>query len=324
MVKLIVDMDNAHVRLDRFLRKRLALKSLTEIYRLIRTGVRVDGKRCKQGFRLEVGQIITVPLPDAEIVEERGLDYSLADLAKTDYYRKNFNLLFEDEHLMVCDKPANLVVHSGTGHARRNTLIDLAAAHLAKTSKKGQSTEPSLVHRLDKDTSGVILIAKDKRTVRILHEKLRERDIDKRYIALCHGRPDKNQGVIDAGLIRRNQSSKEMKMQVSSRGREARSHYTVKSCLNGISSLEVRLETGRTHQIRVHLAHAGLPIIGDSRYGDGARDAQILHMGFQNRLYLHAHQITFYHPYLNRDVTFVAPEPESFSRLRKNVIGPLR
>ncbi|MFW5774853.1 MAG: RluA family pseudouridine synthase [Chitinivibrionales bacterium] len=325
MTQITVDADSAQVRLDRILRKRLALKSLAEIYRLIRTGaVKVNGRKRKENYRLKEGDVITVPLPGAEVVDRQSFDDSIAKLANTDYFRKNFNLIFEDEHILVCNKPANVVVHSGTGHARKNTLIDLAAAYMAKSNRKGKRSEPALVHRLDKDTSGVILIAKDKQTLRYLHSILRERDIDKQYIALCHGLPEKKKGVIEAALVRNHEFESGTKVKVSSQGQKSRSIYKVTDFRNGVSRLEIKLETGRTHQIRVHLAHIGCPIIGDSRYGDASRDAALFDDStIHKTLYLHAYQIGFFYPYLQRDICFSAPEPESFSRLWKYLCGPV-
>lgn len=326
MTDIVVDADSAQVRLDRILRKRLALTSLSDIYRLIRTGsIKVNGRKRKENYRLQEGDIISVPLPDAEVVAANKSDHSLARLADTDYFRKNFQLVFEDEHLLVCNKPANVVVHSGTGHGRKDTLIDLATAYLVKNRKKNEYPDPALVHRLDKDTSGVILIAKDKTTLRFLHTKLRERDIDKRYIAFCHGRPEKRKGVIEAGLIRNHQQRDGTKITVSSQGQKARSIYECTGYHNGISRVEIRLETGRTHQIRVHMAHIGCPVVGDIRYGDVSLDDHLFgRQGIQKRLYLHARQISFFHSYLNREVTFATPEPESFTRLWKTLSSQLR
>ncbi len=306
------------MRLDRLLRKNMASTPLSEIYRLLRTGnVRVDGKRRKENYRLKEGEKVEIQGNTAALSKQKsGLKVS-ADLVKKPFFRRNFKILYEDEWILVCDKPAGLVVHSGTGHLGGDTLIELAAAHLARKIKSGQTAEPMLVHRLDKHTSGVILLAKEKTTVRYLHDCLRERSVEKRYTAICHGIPRKQKGEIQLDLVRSGNLAKGTKMVVGENGRFSRSSYEVLGAHGPLSYVGVRLHTGRTHQIRVHMNHLGHPILGDVRYGAEDKDCEVFsRQTVPKRLYLHARLITFFHPYLERDLTFEAPEPDAFLQIR--------
>lgn len=307
------------MRLDRLLRKNLASSPLSEIYRLLRTGsVRVDGKRRKENYRLKEGEKVVVQSKTAELSKPKSGLKVLPDLVNRPVFRKNFKILYEDEWILVCNKPAGLVVHSGTGHLGGDTLIDFAAAHLAQKIKSGKTAEPMLVHRLDKHTSGVILLAKEKTTVRYLHECLRERSVEKRYVAICHGIPGKQKGDIQLDLVRSGNCVKGTKMVVGENGRFSRSSYEVLGTHGPLSYVGVQLHTGRTHQIRVHMNHLGHPILGDVRYGDEGKDAEVYALkSIHKRLYLHARLITFFHPYMERNLTFEAPEPDAFLELRE-------
>ncbi len=318
MKTLRIDQDNEGVRIDRILRKHLATSSLSEIYRYLRRGnIRVNGKKVKQNYHLKTGDIIEANLPKAGLVKEKKeVPDKVVSLVHTDFFRQNFNLLFEDDDLLVCNKPVGLVVHSGTGHKKHDTLIDLAISYIKNSSNKKEYHEPVLVHRLDRDTSGVILIAKNKRILRHLHRCIREHEIEKQYIALCHGGPRIKKGTIDLSLVKTHERNSGMKVRVQKGGKKSLSSYKVIKSKNKISSIEIKLLTGRTHQIRVHMAHLSCPVIGDVRYGDSDRD----HMLFKNRkvkqrLFLHAEQLSFYHPALKRQITFSAPVPKEYDKL---------
>jgi len=298
----------------------MALTSLSHIYRLIRTGgVRVNGKKRRQDYRLAENDVVEIESPAAELRSPCGGEDAPADLADTVFFKRHFKLLFEDENLLVCDKPPNIVVHSGTGHEKHDSLIDLAAAYCAAAAARigGERAEPLLVHRLDRDTSGVLLIAKNRRTLRMLHGSLREGAIKKDYIALCHGCPVPADGVIEACLVRDFDGRDGTKVRVEAGGQRAVSVYRVIDVRGEMSRVEIALQTGRTHQIRVHMAHIGCPVAGDVRYGDRRRDERLFGgaNGRLRRLYLHAHRISFFYPAMKRVVDFVSPAPEQFDAL---------
>ncbi len=317
MITIQADEQDTGVRLDRLIRKRLALRRLSDIYRLLRTGaIKVNGGKRSQKYRIQQGDAITIDLPEAELTGPARAESSLENLVQTGFYRHNFRVLFEDRHILACDKPERLVVHAGTGHAGHDSLVDLATAYLLHSGGKKTIAAPGLVHRLDKDTSGVILLAKDKQTVRDLHRQLRERTVTKEYIAFCHGAPPKKAGTVTAGLRRTHERNAGMKMRVDRQGEAAISSYRVTGARGGVSRLRIELHTGKTHQIRAHMSHTGAPVLGDVRYGTPDEDAQLLkRLGAHKRLYLHAWRIEFAHPHTGERIEVTAPEPAAFGEL---------
>jgi RluA family pseudouridine synthase len=318
--RFYVSSDDAGCRFDRWLRRRLALKKLSEIYQLIRIGkARVNGTKRKEGYRVQQGDCIEVALPRAEFHDDRNAAApDAAALADTSFFGRNFHLIYEDENLLVCDKPVGLVVHSGTGHARRDSLVDCATAYLQKRSRPGTKAHaPFLVHRLDKDTSGVILFAKNRTVLHELHESFRTRSMRKAYAALCHGRPPKATATIETAIAKNFSRADGTKMKVANTGKRSVSAYRLERSGRGVSQLEIELHTGRTHQIRVHMAHISCPIIGDKRYGDPSRDGKLFRRcpAQLRRLYLHARSITFFYSSADREITFEAPLPACFSQL---------
>jgi RluA family pseudouridine synthase len=320
MISLKVTPDDIGMRLDRLLRKTLPLRSLSDIYRLIRVGhIRVNGKKTIQNYRLHEMDEIVIDVDSAELVQNKTeKSGTLPDLSRTDFFKRNFAIIYEDDDLLACNKPPNLVVHPGTGHNMRDTLIDLVKSYIAKKDKSPESVDPVLVHRIDRDTSGIILIAKNKRMLRYLHTHFRDHQIEKRYIAVCHGAPIKNKGVIEVNLIKTVERNSGMKMKVNETGMFSKSEYSVIQSNGKISLVQVIIGTGRTHQIRVHLAHIGCPIIGDVRYGDKNLDNPVFSVkSVIHRLYLHAERISFIHPIDGKRVTLIAPLPEEFRQIMK-------
>lgn len=312
MPQFTIGSEETGCRVDRIARKKLALMPLSSIYALIRKKkIRVNNRKTVQSYHLCEGDVLSIDVDEAEIVKPFATDSSLAPLVRTTFFKNNFKVLFEDKDLIACDKPAGLVVHAGSGHGNHDTLIDLAQAYLLD---KGNTTEPALVHRLDRDTSGVILIAKNKRTLRKLHDTFKERSITKEYRALCHGRPPENEATINVSLSRTDSRNNGMKMRIDESGQSARSRYALLSFYEGISSVAVFLETGKTHQIRVHMAHIGAPIIGDVRYGSSEKDTALL-KNYPRRFYLHAYRLSFIHPITGKKLTLKAPQPKEFSLL---------
>jgi 23S rRNA pseudouridine1911/1915/1917 synthase len=210
------------------------------------------------------------------------------------------NIVWQDAYLLVVDKPAGLVVHPARGH-REGTLSQL----LAGTAAGGEPERAGIVHRLDRDTSGLLVVACTEDVHRLLQEALRKRLIEREYIALVEGRPPARTGTIEAPIGR--DPRVRTRMAVGGSGsREARTHFTLERSLREVSLLRLRLDTGRTHQIRVHLQAIGHPVCGDPEYGTGGRDSNLgLH-----RQFLHATRLAFHHPITGEQVEVNSPLPQ--------------
>ncbi len=212
------------------------------------------------------------------------------------------NIVYEDDDLLVVDKPAGLAVHPAPGHSR-HTLVNALLAHCVDLSGVGGVLRPGIVHRLDKDTSGLLLVAKNDRTHASLSRQLKERTVQKRYLALVRGRLEQPEGVIEGAVGRDPRNRK--RMAIVEGGRPARTAYKVREYLDGMTLVEVAPSTGRTHQIRVHFAAAGHPIVGDALYGKPS--------GLVGRQFLHAYRLAFEHPRNGRRMEFEAPLPEDLT-----------
>jgi 23S rRNA pseudouridine1911/1915/1917 synthase len=272
-VRLRVGEEHAGERLDTFLAGASVLPSRTAAQRLIDAGaVTVDGARRPRSWRLSAGEAVEARLPDDS--EEPG-------------HSVPFEVVYEDEHLLVVDKPAGVVTHPAAGH-KGPTL----AGALAGRARGGPDpARAGIVHRLDRDTSGLMVVAKSDEAYQALVRMIRRREVRREYLALVEGHPDADQGMIEAPLGR----DRVRRMVVSTRSDHARSavtHFRVLERLPRTSLLQVRLETGRTHQIRAHLAAIGHPVCGDPRYG-GAECGRRLGLG---RQFLHASMLMFRHP----------------------------
>jgi 23S rRNA pseudouridine955/2504/2580 synthase len=321
VITIPVTEKEAGCRLDRIVRKRLPLMSLAAIYTFIRKGgVRISGRKAKQDYRLQLGDRIEIDADASELaVADPQQQEGMAQLVRTDFFKRNFHLIHEDRDLLACNKPAGLVVHPGTGHLRRDTLIDLATAYLLAGKKIKEPDDIALVHRLDRDTSGVICIAKNKPALRLLHESFRARSLVKLYVAICHGRPPKTEGEVAVNLVRDRDEQGETVVRVHESGMPSRSTYRLDAFHGGLSRVEVFLDTGRTHQIRVHLAHIGAPIVGDVRYGNPELDNALFarKAGAERRLYLHALKIELPGSHNNRRMVIKAPLPKEFGEVMK-------
>ncbi len=321
MVSFKIPSDDDGARFDRILRKKLALMSLSDIYRLIRTGrARVNGKKSVQDYRVRGNDLVELDVDPAELsLSGNSGKETSSGITRTDYYKRNLKIIYEDNDLLACDKPPNLVVHPGTGHSEGATLIDLVRVYMAAKTAGKNVAEPILVHRIDRDTSGIILIAKNKRMLRYLHTHFRDHHIDKKYFAVCHGHPSKGSGTVEANLVKTVEPNSGLKMKVDETGMFSKSDYSVIRKSRKFSLMQVTIRTGRTHQIRVHMTHIGCPIVGDVRYGDKALDLALFagRGGAVRRLYLHASSIGFVHPLDNKRLTLSAPLPEEFDGLMR-------
>jgi 23S rRNA pseudouridine1911/1915/1917 synthase len=214
---------------------------------------------------------------------------------------------FEDDDLLVVDKPAGVVVHAGAG-VRGGTLVDALRAEGRPLASRAGEDRPGIVHRLDRDVSGLLVVAKTDRAHEALVAAMQRRDIDRRYLALVHGSPDADRGKIDAPVGR--SAKHRTRMAVTPDGRPAVTWFEVRERLEDLALLDVKLETGRTHQIRTHLASIGHPIVGDSAYGRDPARARELGL---RRPFLHAYRLSFAHPVSGDDVTVTSELPADLS-----------
>jgi 23S rRNA pseudouridine1911/1915/1917 synthase len=274
-------------RLDRFVASRLTDLSRGTVQGLIESGhILVDGERRKPKFRMTPGEVVTVELPPPAPAEIQPDDIQL-------------DVVYEDQDIIVIDKPAGMVVHPAPGHAR-GTLANALVAHVPGISI-GASNRPGIVHRLDKETSGLIVAAKTDRGHTSLLSQWGDRSVTKTYLALVSGLMEENEATIDAPIGR--DPKYRQRMAVVRTGRPAVTHFRVVERFRNATLLEVRIETGRTHQIRVHLAFIGHPVIGDAVYGRGQPRIDSL-----DRQFLHAHELGFRLPDGTR-VHFTSPLP---------------
>jgi 23S rRNA pseudouridine1911/1915/1917 synthase len=253
---------------------------------LLATGaVRVDGERRPKSHRLEGGEALQVAMPESETV---ALEAEERDL----------RIAFEDEHLLVVDKPAGIVVHPSAGHLEGTLVHALLDREIAGGDDPDR---PGIVHRLDRDTSGLLVVARSEEAYARLQDLIRERRLERRYLALVRGRPRSRTGRIEAPIGRDRHDSLRHSLDTES-PREAVTHFEVERLLPRHALLAVRLETGRTHQIRVHLGAIDLPIVGDPVYG--VPDPEL------GRQFLHACRLSFPHPITGERIEAESPLPE--------------
>jgi 23S rRNA pseudouridine1911/1915/1917 synthase len=303
---LTVEEDAAGERLDRFLARRLPDLSRARLQGLIADGrVVVDGGSARASLRVRSGQTVRMSIPEPRPAAPRPEDIPLA-------------VVHEDRHLLVVDKPAGLVVHPGAGRDS-GTLVNALLHRVRDLSGVGGVARPGIVHRLDRGTSGLIVVAKDDATHRALAAQFASRAVEKEYLAVVLGVPAKTAGTITAAVGRDPANRKKMSVRAP-RGRQARSTYRTEERLDGAALLRVRIHTGRTHQIRVHLASIGHPVAGDAVYGGtrtpssrsaDAREA----LRALRRPALHAARLAFTHPATGERVAFESPLPPDLAAL---------
>ncbi len=283
------------LRLDQFLAAQGLELTRSQVQRLIEEGqVQLNGQPARSSQRIKPGDRITLTVPPP-----RTLDLVAQAMPLT--------VVYQDAELLVVDKPAGLAVHPGPGHPDR-TLVNALLALCPDLPGVGGAVRPGIVHRLDKDTSGLMVVAKTHRAHLALSAQIKDRQVVKGYLALAVGVPEPPQGVVDAPIAR--DPRRRQRMAVVLGGREARTRYRVVERLGGHSPagerhslLEVYLESGRTHQIRVHLAYLGHPLLGDAVYGKSPSAEGLA------RQFLHAFHLAFTHPVTGQALDFRAPLP---------------
>lgn len=290
----VVEPASATERLDLFLAKATGF-SRSRIQRLIEEGfVLVNGRPAKPSHRVLSGELILLTVPPPEPSDLRPEPIPLS-------------ILYEDEDILVLDKPAGLVVHPAAGH-ERGTLVNALLHHDPAFATLGNRGRPGIVHRLDKETSGVMVVAKTEAAQFQLQRQFKSRQVKKVYLALVWGKT-KEGGRIEAPIGRHEEDRKRMGVRTQ-KGREAVTTYQVIKHFNGFTLLAVHPETGRTHQIRVHLSAIGHPVVGDKVYG-GKRERKGVRVKAERQL-LHAWKLGFFHPRTGKWVEFEAPVPDDF------------
>jgi 23S rRNA pseudouridine955/2504/2580 synthase len=280
-------------RIDNFLLRRLKGVPKSHVYRVLRSGqVRVNSGRVGPEYRLQAGD--RVRLPPVRVSEK-------PKAAKP----AEFPVVYEDPALLVVDKPSGVAVHGGSG-VSFGVIESLRAA-------RPQAKLLELAHRLDRDTSGLLIVAKKRAALVELHRMLREGEVEKTYAAIVKGVPPREAFDIREPLHKHVSASGERRVSVAEGGRAAVTRIKVAKTLGAYSLLEVQLLTGRTHQIRVHLAHAGHPVLGDDKYGDFALNRSLAKAGV-TRLFLHARRLAFVHPLTGERLRLEAPLPAEMSR----------
>lgn len=229
-------------------------------------------------------------------------------------------IIFEDEHLIVVDKPAGLVVHPAAGNPD-GTLVNALLHHCrGQLSGIGGVARPGIVHRIDKDTSGLLVVAKTDKAHEGLAAQFSAHSIDRRYIAIVNGRPSPASGSVNSWMGRSSHDRKKMAVQHEGKGKHAITHYKVEEGLNDAALVECRLETGRTHQVRVHMAHIGHPLVGDPVYGRPRKGLRPIleKLGF-HRQALHAARLGFIHPVNRNALTFQSEIPDDMQELLRHL-----
>jgi len=283
--------DERDARLDKYVCAKHPELSRTQVQKLIAGGnITVNGKPAKPGLRLNIGDRIDIDIPPTPPQELKPEAIPL-------------KIIYEDDDLLVVDKPAGLTVHPAPGHPA-HTLVNAILAHFPHLADIGDSLRPGVVHRLDKDTSGVMLVAKNNAAQIHLARQFKSHSVTKAYLALVKGKLTPENGIIEADIGRDPRNRK--RMAVVAAGREARTEYRVVKYIGDYTLLEVMPETGRTHQIRVHLAAIGFPVVGDKVYG-----VKSPHL---SRQFLHASRLGFKLPSSGDYVEFESELPPDLAK----------
>lgn len=302
---LTISEEEAGQRIDNFLLRICKGVPKSHIYRVLRSGeVRVNKGRIDQLYRLQIGDVVRVP------------PIRMAEKSTQQVPAAEFTILFEDAHLLVIDKPAGVAVHGGSG-VSFGVIEQLRAA-------RPDAKFLELVHRLDRETSGVLLLAKKRSALVNLHEQMRDGVTDKRYLTLVHGDWKNTRQHIKLPLHKYTTAEGERRVRVQADGMASHTVFSLKKKYAEFALLEAELKTGRTHQIRVHLSSSGFAIAGDDKYGDFSLNRALLKpaagRGALKRMFLHAHQITFIHPETQQSMTLNSALPAECERFLASLV----
>ena len=295
MNKLIVGVADSGTRLDAYIASKLDKLSRTSVKRLVEEGhIKVNGSVQKVSYKVQENDVIEVTEPEAKELDLKAQDIPI-------------DVVYEDSDIIVVNKPKGLVVHPANGNWD-GTLVN-AVMNICKDSLSGIGGEirPGIVHRLDKNTSGLLIIAKNDKAHINMSNQIKDRLVKKIYYALVRGNIAENEATINMPIGRSNKDRK--KMAVTKSGKEAVTHFKVLERFNKYTLLEVKIDTGRTHQIRVHLSEIGHPVVGDEVYSNGKNE-----FGIEGQL-LHAKSLDFKHPINGKDMHLEAELPKEFKEI---------
>ena len=314
---LTVTDSHAGKRLDLFIQHHEAYSSRNRIQALIRDGLaRVNGKAEKPGYKVRPGVTVTLELPERPAREVLPENIPLS-------------VVFEDDHMVVLNKPPGLVVHPAPGNYT-GTLVNALLFHYGSLPSSGKPSpdregsereRAGIVHRLDKDTSGVMVVARTEQALKALSKQFKDRVVRKKYLALVAGVIKKGSGTIETAIGRHVKERKKISVHTAS-PREAVTLFKVMERFRNATLVEVEIRTGRTHQIRVHMAHAGFPVLGDRTYG-GPRAARTGSLTVDRQM-LHAESLALLHPVTGVPLTFLAPPPADMADLIERLRGQKR
>lgn len=298
----IIDEENVSKRIDRYLNEKCSDLSRNRIQMLIeQKSVLVNEKEVKANYKCRKGDVVTLELPENQEMEAEPENIPL-------------DIVYEDSEFLVINKPKGMVVHPSAGNWN-HTLVNALLYHCRDLSGINGILRPGIVHRIDKDTSGLLAVAKNDAAHNALAKQLSDKTMNRRYLALIDGVMEHDYGTIDAPIGRDEKDRQKMTV-TEKNSKEAVTHFKVMERFKDKTLVECRLETGRTHQIRVHFQYIKFPIVGDPKYG---RKSLIMESGQM----LHAYQLTLRHPLTNEEMTFEAPLPKEFSdileKLRKEM-----
>lgn len=292
MEKIVVEDNNLKKRLDSYIVDKIQELSRTTVKRLIdEEKILVNGKKQKSSYRPEKGDCISIDTPEAHEIELEAQNIPVP-------------VIYEDNDIIVVNKPKGMVVHPANGNPD-GTLVNAILA-MCKDSLSGIGGEirPGIVHRLDKDTSGLLIVAKNDEAHIKMSKQIQDRKVTKKYIALVKGVISENEATIDLPIGRSTKDRK--KMAVDAKGKNAITHFKVLKRYNNYTLLELKIDTGRTHQIRVHMSYIGHPVVGDSVYSNGKNE-----FGVEGQM-LHARYLEFKHPITGEELKLEAPIPNYF------------
>ena len=292
MKELVVKDNNQKKRLDAYIVEEVDELSRTTVHRLIdEAKILVNGKKQKSSYKPEAGDLISIDMPEARQTKLEAQDIPVP-------------IVYEDNDIIVVNKPKGMVVHPANGNPD-GTLVN-AILSICKDSLSGIGGEirPGIVHRLDKDTSGLLIVAKNDVAHIKMSKQIQDREVTKKYIALVKGVIAENEATIDLPIARSTKDRK--KMAVDAKGKNAITHFKVLKRYDKYTLLELKIDTGRTHQIRVHMSYIGHPVVGDSVYSNGKNE-----FGIEGQM-LHARYLEFKHPITGKELKLEAPIPEYF------------
>lgn len=304
-MKLLANPDDRGLRLDVFLARHIENLTRSQIQLLNRSGaILIDGLQDKSGYRIRGGETIEV---DLHALEQAPLAAEEIPL----------HIYFEDDDLAVIEKPAGLVVHPGSGTSS-GTIVHALLFHFQKLSDAGGAARPGIVHRLDKKTSGLLIVAKNNVAHARLSKEFQDREIQKTYVALVHGKLQRETGTIELP-VGRHPTARTKMAAGNPKGRSAHTEYQVMERYRGFTLLEVKIKTGRTHQIRVHFSALGHPVVGDDVYSERSYKEFAKKFGPLDRYFLHAAVLRFTHPSTGAPMEFRSPLPLELQKLLKSL-----